>query len=207
MAIKRIDFVDNFGRFVREIKFKGRTRLYYAGADAQGFIETDDEGEYIIVGQEKRYWKGKKEPVPVNLLFLNDFNICILKPDVKSPELKNEVFSVLKNDFQLLLNQKIMITKENVFKLYPYFFTKKWEDALIGYLTSAPSDLLLISGYDIVHRLIEFRNYIRVKYYDDKKEHCVYNLMHCADNKEEAIRESLLFMDSQKLASIVGFIK
>jgi|AntRauTorcE11897_2_1112592.scaffolds.fasta_scaffold04103_6 nucleoside diphosphate kinase len=202
-----INFLDDSGRFVKKIKLNGVTKYYYMGVDAQGFIEVDNNGEYIIVGDEKRYWRGDKSAIPIDLLFLNDFSICILKPDAKSPELRSEVFSTLKNDFQLLFSKKITITEENVFCLYPYFFTKSWGDALIGYLTENQSDLLLISGNDVIRRLAEFRNYIRIKYFNSDRKHCVYNLIHSADNKEEAIREALLFLDNQKLINLVGFKK
>jgi nucleoside diphosphate kinase len=202
-----INFLDDSGRFVKKIKLNGVTKYYYMGVDAQGFIEVDNNGEYIIVGDEKRYWRGDKSAIPIDLLFLNDFSICILKPDAKSPELRSEVFSTLKNDFQLLFSKKITITEVNVFCLYPYFFTKSWGDALIGYLTENQSDLLLISGNDVIRRLAEFRNYIRIKYFNSDRKHCVYNLIHSADNKEEAIREALLFLDNQKLINLVGFKK
>ena len=202
-----VNFLDNFGRLVKKVTIDGVNQYYYMGVDAQGFIETDNNGEYIIIGNEKRYWKGNKVVVPTKLLLLNDFSICILKPDAKSPELRNEIFSVLKSDFQLIFSEKISITAENVFCLYPYFFTKSWERALVDYLAEDQSDLLLVSGSDVVRRLMEFRNYIRVKYYDSNRKHCVYNLMHSADNKEEAIREALIFLDNKKLIDLVGFKK
>ncbi len=202
-----INFLDNSGRLIKRIKINGVTKYYYIGADAQGFIEADDKGEYIIVGDEKRYWRGNKNPVPVELLLLNDFSLCILKPDAGSPELRNEVFSALKNDFQLLFREKITMTAENIFCLYPYFFTKSWGNALIDYLTESQSDLFIVSGNDVVRRLTEFRNYIRIKYYNANKKHPVYNLIHSADNKEEAIREALIFLDNQKLINLVGFKK
>jgi len=202
-----INFLDNSGRLIKKIKINSISKYYYIGADAQGFIEIDDEGEYIIVGEEKRYWRGNKSAVPVELLLLNDFSLCILKPDAISPELRNEVFSTLKNDFQLLFSEKIIITVENIFCLYPYFFTKNWESALVDYLVGNQSDLLLVSGNDVVRRLTEFRNYVRIKYYNSNRKHSVYNLIHSADNKEEAIREALIFLDNQRLINLVGFKK
>lgn len=202
-----INFLDNSGRLIKRVKINGIVKYYYAGVDAQGFIEIDEKGEYIIVGQEKRYWKGNKSPVPVELLLLNDFSLCILKPDAISSELRSEVFSTLKNDFQLLFSEEIIITAENIFCLYPYFFTKSWGNALVDYLVENQSNLFIVSGEDVVRRLTEFRNYIRIKYCDSNKKHPVYNLIHSADNKEEAIREALIFLDNQKLINLVGFKK
>lgn len=199
-------FTDKQGRLVRRVERDGKKYFYYVGVDAQGFIRKDKDGEYIVVGEEKRYWRGILEKFPDELLFLNDFNICILKPDAHYHRLHKEISSILKDQFSVIAQQSMRLDKTKIFKLYPYFFTKDWETELLNYLTAGASSCFLLSGYDIFRRMLEIRNYVRVKY-NVAGKHPVFNFIHCADNKEEAIRESLLFFDSAELVSLIGMQK
>lgn len=196
-------YTDRQGRLIRKVESDGKRLSYYVGVDAQGFIRRDREGEYVMVGEEKRYWRGILDKFPDQLLFLKDFNICILKPDSQTYGLQQEILDILRDRFEIIAQKSLCLDREKIFRLYPYFFTKDWESNLVSYLTSGASSCVLLSGYDIFRRMLEVRNYVRVKYGLPDK-HPVFNLIHCADNKEEAIRESLLFFDSATLIELIG---
>lgn len=196
--------VDEKGRLVRKVVLGGKTCRYYVGSTIQGFIQTDSKGEYIMVQDEKRYWKGISIMFPDELLLLKDFSLCILKPDCSERGLVKEIRSIITSSFEMLKEKTVSIDQQMAFRLYPYFFENTWEAHLLNYLTSGSSLCLLLSGPDIFRELMNVRNYIQFKYKDERKRHPVYNLIHCADNKESAIRESLVFFNQDELTSKVG---
>lgn len=198
-------FVDEKGRLVRKVAFGVRERRYYVGTNIHGFIEVDGGGEYIMVQNEKRYWRGVFVPSPDKLLLLQDFNLCILKPDCGERGLVQEIKSIIADSFKVLDERSVILDKQKTFRLYPYFFEENWEHCLLEYLTSGPSLCLLVSGPDIFRKLPITRNRIRFKYKDEKKRHPVFNLVHCADSKEDAVRESLIFFGQKELVTKIGF--
>lgn len=197
-------FIDEKGRLVRGVRLAGENRRYYVGSNIQGFIEADSGGEYIMVQKEKRYWRGIFVPYPDELLLLKDFNLCVLKPDCVERGLVQEVRSIIASSFKILAEQSLILNQQMIFRLYPYFFEEDWERNLVEYLTSGPSLCLLVSGLDIFRELLLTRNRIRFKYMDEKKRHPVFTLLHCAESKEEAISESLIFFGQEELVAKIG---
>jgi len=198
-------FIDEKGRLVRRVTLGLKERLYYVGTNIRGFIEADDGGEYIMVQKEKRYWRGIFVSFPDELLLLKDFNLCILKPDCGERGLVQKIRSVITGSFKIIAERSVTLDQQKAFRLYPYFFEENWEHNLLEYLTSGPSLCLLVSGADIFRKLLITRNRIRFKYEDKKKRHPVFSLVHCADNKEDAVRESLIFFGQEELVAKVGF--
>jgi len=199
--------IDEKGRLVRKVVLNGKNRRYYVGNNIQGFIEVDAGGEYVVVQNEKRYWRGISVPFPDKLLLLKDFNLCIFKPDSVERGLVKDIRSIITNSFEILVERLLTLDQQMIFRLYPYFFEKSWEDNLLKYMTSGMSHCLLVSGADIFRELPRIRNYIRFKYESKESQHPIVNLVHCADNKENAIRESLVFFKQEELAAMVGFFE
>ena len=141
-------FIDEKGRLVRRVTLGLKERLYYVGTNIHGFIEADDRGEYIAVQNEKRYWRGIFVPFPDELLLLNDFNFCILKPDCVERGLVREVKSIIADSFKVFAERPVILDRQKAFRLYPYFFEEDWERNLLEYLASGPSLCLLVSGTD-----------------------------------------------------------
>lgn len=197
--------VDEKGRLVRKVILNGKDHWYYVGSTIQGFIERDSDGEYIMVQKEKRYWKGISKSFSDELFLLKDFSLCILKPDCDDRGLVKEIRSIIASSFEILAEKTMVFDQQVAFCLYPYFFERIWEAHFLNYLTSGPSLCLLVSGSDVFRELLNLRNHVRFKYEDEKKKHPVYNLIHCADSKEDAIRESLVFFKQEELIAKVGF--
>lgn len=197
-------FIDHMGRLVRRVQFHGKEYAYYFGNNTQGIIEHDADGDYIVVDGQKRYWRGIAEQIPDELLFLKDFSICILKPDARRSALEGEIRGLISNNFTIITERDILLNREKIFRLYPYFFTSDFEIELLKYLSSGPSCGILVSGHDIIKRAIELRNYIRLMYNHGEKKHPVYNLVHSADNQEEAIRGALQFFTADELICLIG---
>lgn len=184
-------------------------RRFYYGSDAKGFLEEDDLGEFIIVGEEKRYWRGIINFLPNYEMVkrLNDFHFFILKPDVVERGLKSTILKILEeNDFNILHSRTIIFDRSLVFRMYPYFFTTDWEKNLVEYFSSGFSECMLIQGRGVSDDLFGLRNAIRKKFRDSTR-HPVVNLVHCSDSKADALREAFLIFKREEIIKGVGFKK
>ncbi len=196
-------FADQEGRLVRMIGMAGTRRPYYSHAGTTGFIETDSRGEFIEMEGRKRYWRGIIRDYPDHLLALEDFCVCILKPDAKRSELREEVLELLQKDLAILYQKEIWLDKQDVFRLYPYFFEEEWENELLGYMTSDSSLLMIVKGDDVYRKLSALKTRIRQKY-AAPDGHPVRNLVHCSDDKDEAVREALVFFGAGELCDLIN---
>ncbi|MDD2766275.1 MAG: nucleoside-diphosphate kinase [Candidatus Moranbacteria bacterium] len=127
----------------------GQQFNFYVGPDAHGFIFEDEEGEYINVGNEKRWWRGTLEPIP-NILRpdrLNEFGFCSIKPDAFERGLAEFIRAEIESmGLEIIGKKAVLIEKSELFRLYPYFFESEWESVLIKYFCSAPTLFMILRG-------------------------------------------------------------
>lgn len=195
---------DHKGRPVQYISIEGQYRPYYMGIDAQGFIREDQEGEYILVGTEKRYWRGVIPPVPHSLqaTWLDSLGVVVLKPDADERGLRETIITeVGALGFGIVTHRQFQFSAELVYRMYPYFFTREWECQLVTYLTRGVSHFYLVRGNNATLRLLELRKRIRRRYCS-KHEHPVVNVMHCPDSVEESLREAHLFLGRKTISAL-----
>lgn len=198
---------DSIGRPIISLVRDGIISSYYIGPDAHGLILRDEYGEYIIVGGEKRYWKGNIcTPSQQQVLQLNlrNWGLVVEKPDAICRGLHHLIISTLKTyGLKIITDKNVYFDKEMVYKMYPYFFEENWENHLVDYLTSSHSRLLLVrdpNGVPI-EKLLNIRKEIRGLRIDS--DHSVINIIHAPDNFSETINEACLFFQQEELIEIL----
>lgn len=194
---------DAKGRPVVMRKLNGAEAPYYVGRDAQGFIGQDEDGEFIVVDGEKRYWRSQIEAMPDQLPEApSDLGIVILKPDALRSGLVAELIAaVIRLRMQVVFERELLFSPSLVYQFYPYFFTPEWEMNLVGYMTSGPSKVLVLRGENAVERLLEFRSSIRARFADRISP--IVNLLHCADTAVDVRRELVLLIGRDIFARLV----
>lgn len=197
-------YFDEKNRPVKEVFTEEGSEKYYLGSDAEGVIKEDEEGnEYIEVDGERRYWRGKIEPIPDDsrLDEIPKFSFGFLKPDAKQRNLRREILLEIRNKAEIESHKSFQFDPELVYKMYPHFFEKSWEQALLKYLCSNTSLAFLAFGNCICERMNAVRDRIRKKY-QKPDLHPVVNLIHVADSREDSLRECLLVYDIDELVDI-----
>ncbi len=201
-------WIDSKKRPIRKIVVEGKPVDLYVGPDAHGFITESSEGDYIMVGNEKRWWRGIIDPIPDDprLNSLNEFGFCSIKPDAFKRGLDSAIKEELSlRGFVLMGEKTVQMRQSDIFRLYPYFFEPEWESVLVGYFTSGITQFMILHGESVTERLLEARKTIR-GVYRNPQEHPVMNLFHCSDSNAEAIREALLFFNVEELIGCVGYL-
>ncbi|MFA6594411.1 MAG: nucleoside-diphosphate kinase [Candidatus Buchananbacteria bacterium] len=176
-------------------------RRIYKGKDADGAeIEKDEEGEFVIVDGEKRYWRGIIDPAVAAIDFDDFIDAClvILKPDALQRRLDEEIIGwFMAANLSVKQQKKITFTAPLIYRFYPYFFSFDWEKDLIDYLTSGPSLAFLLAGEDAIEKSMEVKRCVRQTFCHevDIKPRLI-NLLHCSDSVADTVRESsLIFPD------------
>lgn len=180
----------------------GAQTPYYLGTDAQGFIHRDDQGEYIIFNDEKRYWRGQVLSVPTDIRewSVENLGIILFKPDAVQRGYDRLLIQELKRQgLEFIHDQELTLSPTLVIQLYPHFFTPQWEADLVRYMISGPSRLLVVRGEQATTRLLEFRSTIRSRYACGP----IVNLIHCADGVDDVRRELLLLLGRDGLAGLI----
>ncbi len=198
--------LDAKNRLIRLVKADGVTFRYYIGPDASGFILEDGTGEYLLVGNEKRWWRGVIDSIPdeVELCAIGEFSLLSVKPDAFQRKLDDVIFAELDRfGLSIVRRREILVDRDLLFRLYPYFFESDWEEALVRYFCSSKTLFLLVTGEHAIQKGLELRSNIRARY-RNKNDHPVINLIHSPDSREEAYREALLFFQKDDIASAVG---
>ncbi len=197
---------DSENRPVRLMRADGVTFRYYIGPDAHGFILDDGSGEYLMVGSEKRWWRGIIETIADTVIpdTVPDFSLLAIKPDAFQRKLDNLIRSLIRDSGLTVVREKAVgLNKEQLFRLYPYFFEPNWEAALIRYFCSTTTLFLLVTGENAVHKGLEIRNRVRSDF-RNADDHPVINLIHSPDTKEEAYREALIFFEKEDIINAIG---
>lgn len=204
--IRRNQTFDSKNRPICLVRVNGQRLKLYVGPDAHGFIFEDESGEYIKVGNEKRWWRGVLDPLPDDsrLSRLNKFGFCSIKPDAYERNLDGFIRTELEAIGKIVGEKKVLIKKSNLFRLYPYFFEPEWESVLVEYFCSSPTLFMVLAGESVTDRLLELRSKIRLNY-RIPKEHPIRNLVHCSDSQAEAIREAVIFFELEELIKLVGY--
>ncbi|MDA3840786.1 MAG: hypothetical protein PF572_06920 [Patescibacteria group bacterium] len=201
---------DSKNRTICSIKLNGNFYNFYIGPDANGIIYEDEGEEYILVGNEKRVWRGQiKENQEIEVLEhkLEDFGFCILKPDCFKRGLEKPIRKFLKSQgFKVVLKKMVRIEENIIYNLYPYFFESSWEKSLIEYYKSGDSQILLLGGDNCIEKLLKIRKTIRNKFILNDN-HPVINLFHAPDTREDAIREASLFFEFNEIKNHIGFLR
>jgi len=198
---KEIVEIDENGRPVIRRFVGGVEKIYYVGPDANGYIEKDDRGEYIIVNGEKRYWQGilRRQEVDVRLTQSNDLGFAILKPDVFRLGLYGYMVSLItEQDLHILLEKNVRFDKELVLSMYPYFYEAEWERNLLEYFTSGTSACLLLKGHKAVEKISRIRARTRSEF-SKRNCHPTKNLFHAPDSQNDAARELLLIFSEEEI--------
>jgi|GEM_PF-1542525 len=198
--------LDAKNRPIQKIIVDGRSVNLYVGPDAHGFIVENDVGDYIMVGNEKRWWRGIIDPLPNDprLDFLKDFGLCSIKPDAFQRGLQTVIKDAIASQgFRIIAEKTLQMERDDIFRLYPYFFESEWESVLVRFFSSGMTQFMILRGESVVSRLLEMRKEIREKY-RNPDEHPVMNLFHCSDSKADAIREAILFFTVDELVQYVG---
>lgn len=199
---------DDQGRRIIRRPEHGTIVTFYLGDDGQGVIERDARGEYIVVNNEKRYWRGDIRPVPEHLrsLPVDDLGMFILKPDAVRRGLVQRLLSLLApRPLTMLLEHELRLELASVYRLYPYFFTPEWEASLVQYMTSGPCRLYVLRGERPVAHLLEYRSVVRAAYLD-RLERPYVNLIHCPDTPEQVRRELILLLGEDRFRGLIRSI-
>ena len=188
----------------------GKLKPYYLGPDGEGFIMRDNEGEYILVEGEKRYWRSGKIDLPNPKLFkqLDSFSVGIIKPDAISQGLGDEILLLTqKQGFEVFQKTDVILKPELVRRVWPFFFERKWEKSLYSYLGSSPSRVIIFQKSpqappdfdDVASKLLRLRNEVRKLYGVSDP---MINIFHASDSFPDAVREALIFFNLLELPLI-----
>lgn len=191
------------------VRINGQQLRFYVGPDAHGFIFESEDGDYIKVGNEYRWWRGILDPIPNDsrLNRLNEFGFCSIKPDAFERGLDSLIKEEIKSMGMEIVDEKsVLIKKSELFHLYPYFFESEWESVLIKYFCSAPTLFMVIRSQAATNQLLDLRRMIRSNF-RKPEEHPIRNLFHCSDSKMEAVREAIIFFGVEGLVELVGCSK
>lgn len=203
--IRKNQILDSKNRPICLVRVDGQKLRLYVGPDAHGFIFEDENGEYIKVGNEKRWWRGVLDPLPDDsrLSRLKKFGFCSIKPDAYERNLDGFIRTELESIGRIVGEKRVLLEESNLFRLYPYFFEPEWETVLIEYFCSSPTLFIVLAGESVTDKLLELRRKIRSSY-RIPKEHPIRNLFHCSDSQVEAIREAIIFFSVEELIKLVG---
>ncbi len=197
---------DSKNRPVCLVDLNGRTLQLYVGPDAHGFIHQDQYGEYIRVGNEKRRWRGILDRLPNDIALdsLEEFGLCALKPDAFERNLDGVILDrIHEMGLHVVRRKDIVMEKNHLFQLYPYFFEKEREQMLKRHFFAGLMSFMLVKGVSVTETLLAIRKETRSKY-RIPEEHPVKNLFHCADFAEEALREAVIFFSIPDIVDAVG---
>jgi len=210
MKTTKDELIDKKGRSVRMVKRDGGgVGFYYQGRDAEGLIEHDEGGEFIVFNGEKRHWGGIIDPLPDDgrIQSLRDFTLFSVKPDGVRIGIVKMVEYLIKNFGGEIAAQKDVVFNETLTrKMYPYFFTEEWERELIAYMTLGPSHCFLVTGTEVHRGMYSLRNSIR-RLFGCYGKPVVANFVHCSEGQIFAVQESLLFFTPEELIRLVGLKK
>lgn len=197
--------LDAKNRPVRLIKVNGVTFNYYVGPDAHGFIVRDGTGEYLMVGNEKRWWRGIIDSAPEKVAdSVVDFGLMAIKPDAFQRQLDRMIRLLIETaGLDIVRTKLIRLDQDQLFRLYPYFFEPNWEAALVRYFCSAETLFLLVTGQDVIRKGLEVREYVRA-HHRIKDDHPVINLIHSPDTREDAYREASIIFGKEGTINSAG---
>lgn len=190
--------IDTLGRKI--IPLKKESLGYYTGPDAQGHIFHDPEkGDYIEFGGEIRYWRGIIKDIPTNIKrFVGKFLFYSLKPDASKKFLQEEIMETLSNmGYPTLKYKDVCLKQEQIFSIYPYFFSEKFERSLVQFLSSGSTRVCITKNNTNAEDLIVCRDHIRSLY--GRRFDSLQNLIHTSDSEYEALRDILLFFRPSEL--------
>ena len=129
--------------------------------------------------------------------------LSIIKPDAVQRNLTEEIKSIFKkNDFEIINEKKIKISKEEAEKFYIVHQTKPFYDELCSYLSSGPIVVMILQGENAV---IQNRELMGATNPKDAKENTIRKLygisidknsVHGSDSNENAKKEIEFFFKS-----------
>lgn len=200
---------DHLGRNIKLVKENGFSKPFFLGPHGEGIIYKDKKLEYIIVANERRYWRGKYTQ---NRNFNKDVNLenislIILKPDClqrKLGEKCNEIF--IEYGYCLVFENTFTFTKGILKEIYPQFMSDSMFKSMKEYLVSKECIFRIYFGTNPTKSPIEVRNVIRNIFLDKDRKNKFINVIHTSMDYEEAVQQTLALIKLKKLKKILANI-
>ncbi len=125
-----------------------------------------------------------------------DVTFAMVKPDaLKSGEWKDIMKKIENTGLTVRAAQVTILDRQKIEDLYRDRILPDWAEELFEYLVSGPSITLVISGENANQKMTDLRNKIR----DEYDVHFLRNMIHAANNTEEAKRQIKLFFNDDVL--------